>query len=425
MSPHSGVRVITIVLVLALFSSLGFAQATGKAPSKPTTGAPPPAGTGSNNTGFPSSTTTNSTNNKTGPTYTPPIYLTGRVMLEDGTPPSEPATIERVCNGNARAEGYTDSQGNFGIELGRESTVFQDASEDSSRSTFPGIGSGSGSGAGPGTSPGLGSNAAITGGLNRYQNCELRAKLPGYRSQTLSLANRRSLDDPNVGIILLHKEGASETGTTISAKSLAAPKESRKAYERGMQAAKKNKLDDASKDFEKAVELYPEHAEAWYELGRLQVEREDVAGARQSFGAALKSDPKFMGPYLQLSMLSMKERNWPELAELTDRAMRLDSFDYPQVFLFNAVANYNLHKFEIADRSIKQAQRLDTQHRFPEIMRLSGLILVLHKDYAAAAEQFRSFLKVSSSPEDMAAVRTQLTEIERITAQGSVAQKEK
>jgi Tfp pilus assembly protein PilF len=257
--------------------------------------------------------------------------------------------------------------------------------------------------------------------LNRYQNCELRAKLPGYRSQTLSLANRRSLDDPNIGTILLHKEGAGETGTTVSAKSLAAPKESRKAFERGMQALKKNKPEDAAKDFEKAVELYPEHAEAWYELGRLQAGRDDVAAARQSFSTSLKSDPKFLGPYVQLALLSIKEKNWSEVAELTDRAMRLDSFDYPQVFLFNAAANYNLHKFELAERSIKQAQRLDTEHRFPEIQRLTGLILLLHKDYSAAAEQFRSFLKMASNPEDISSVRAQLTEIERITAQGSVA----
>jgi len=424
MSPHPVVRVFTISLLFAFFSSLGFAQATGATPTKPTTGTGTtiPA-TGSNNTGFPSSTTNNTNNNNTktnGTTYTPPIFLTGRVMLEDGTPPPEPATIERVCNGNAKAEGYTDTQGNFGIELGKENMVFQDASEDSSsRSSFPGMGSGTG----PvlGTASGLGSTAGGMGGLNRYQNCELRAKLPGYRSQTLSLANRRSLDDPNVGTILLHKESAGETGTTISAKSLAAPKESRKAYDRGLQAVKRNKLEDAAKDFEKAIELYPEHAEAWYELGRLQAAREDIAAARQSFSTSIKSDPKFLGPYVQLSILSMKEKNWPEVAELTDRAMRLDSFDYPQVFLFNAAANYNLHKFEIAERSIKQAQRLDTEHRFPEIQRLTGLILLLHKNYLEAAEQFRSFLKMSSNPEDISAVRAQLTEIERITAQGSVA----
>src|SRR5512135_2140316 len=37
-----------------------------------------------------------------------PVYLSGRVMLDDGTPPPERVSIERVCNGRARREGYTD-----------------------------------------------------------------------------------------------------------------------------------------------------------------------------------------------------------------------------------------------------------------------------------------------------------------------------
>src|SRR3954464_4985940 len=35
-----------------------------------------------------------------------PIFLSGKVMLDDGTP-AESVVIERVCNGNPRAEAYT------------------------------------------------------------------------------------------------------------------------------------------------------------------------------------------------------------------------------------------------------------------------------------------------------------------------------
>ncbi|HWC97462.1 MAG TPA: tetratricopeptide repeat protein [Candidatus Sulfopaludibacter sp.] len=423
MSPRSVVRVVTVSSVLAISSSLGSAQTAGGTPARPPTGANPTTGTGSNGATPPTTGITTGTSKTTTPGYSPPIYINGRVTLEDGSPPPQPATIERVCYGNSRAEGYTDSQGNFGIELGNESSVFQDASETSTRSSLPG---GSSTGSLGGTSGGMGSAAGPTGAVGKYQGCELRAKLPGYRSQTLSLANRRPLDDPNIGTILLHREGAGETGSTVSANSLAAPKEARKAYERGLQASRKNKIEDASKEFEKAVELYPAHAEAWYELGRIQIGRGQSDTARESFGSSIKSDPKFISPYVQLSLISMREKNWPELAEITDRAMRLDSFDYPQLFLFNAVANYNMHKFELADRSIKQAARLDTQHRFAEIPRLTGLLALLRKDYALAADNFRSYLKLVPDAEDAGTVRTQLQELERITAQSSVsAPKEK
>ena len=120
-------------------------------------------------------------------------------------------------------------------------------------------------------------------------------------------------------------------------------------------------------------------------------------------------------------MLSLEAKKWQELSELTDRAMRLDSFDYPQLFLFNAVANYNLHKFGAAETSIKQAVRLDTQHRFPDIQHLMGLVLILHKDYAGAAEQFRAFLKMAPDNPEAAGVRTQLAELERMTTESAAA----
>src|SRR5207253_2792182 len=59
-----------------------------------------------------------------------PIFLSGRVLLEDGTPPTETVVIERVCNGQPHSEGYADSKGYFGIEVGRQNNgVMRDASE--------------------------------------------------------------------------------------------------------------------------------------------------------------------------------------------------------------------------------------------------------------------------------------------------------
>ena len=49
-------------------------------------------------------------------------------MVDDGAPPPETVVIERVCNGNARAEGYTDRKGYFSIDLGMDRGVLQDAS---------------------------------------------------------------------------------------------------------------------------------------------------------------------------------------------------------------------------------------------------------------------------------------------------------
>jgi len=338
-------------------------------------------------------------------------------MIDDGTPLPEAVTIQRVCNGAAHAEGYTDSKGFFGLELGNRNLAVQDASE------FGGGGFGGGPGGGGfGGGMGQSSQQSSAGGMGssgsfsdrRFMNCELQAKLAGYRSQVINLGNRRSMDDPNVGTILLHRVGAAE-GNTVSAVSLAAPKDARKAYDRGMEALKKQKPEEARKDFAKAVELYPKFAAAWNELGKLQAPN-DVESARKSFGAAVEADPKFTAPYMQLAVLGLHEKNWQDVAELTDRVMKLDPFDYPQAFFYNAVANYNLKRMEAAEQSAVQAEKLDTRHVLPQVNQLLGMLAAMRKDFTAAAAQFRNYLKIAPDGPEAATVRSQLVEVEKIVA---------
>src|SRR5438067_13884351 len=46
------------------------------------------------------------------------FFLSGKVVLEDGTPLTESATIQTICRGQRRNEAYTDSHGNFSFEFG-------------------------------------------------------------------------------------------------------------------------------------------------------------------------------------------------------------------------------------------------------------------------------------------------------------------
>src|ERR1700682_4073476 len=44
-------------------------------------------------------------------------YLTGKVVMEDGSPPPVLVVIEAVCSGIARQVGTTDSKGRFTFDL--------------------------------------------------------------------------------------------------------------------------------------------------------------------------------------------------------------------------------------------------------------------------------------------------------------------
>lgn len=343
------------------------------------------------------------------------MFLSGKVIMDDGTPPPEPVRIERLCSGGAaRAEAYTDSKGRFSFQMGQTGGITQDASYDDIASPGQQGGRMPQSNGRASQDPSLGTQR--TPRQQDLMGCEIRAALAGFRSDSVNLAGRRMLDNPEVGTIVLHRL-ANVEGTTISATTLQAPKDARKAYEKALEASRKGKMEDARKNLEKAVNVYPQFAAAWSELGAIHEKNNDLAEARKCYTQSIASDPKLLTPYLHLAQLSTMEKNWQEVADTTSRLIKLDPVDLPEAYFFNAVANYNLKKLGEAEASALQAQKLDTAQRFPRIEQILGAILYEKQDYAGAAEQMRIYLKLAPGGTDADRVRTQLAEVEKLAGE--------
>src|SRR5580765_136952 len=137
MASRIWVRAITATAAVGLMIPVAaIGQGRGATTTPPTTGGGNTTGTTpGTTTPSPGRTTTPTNTNPTNPTQTPtvsitqPIFVSGRVMMEDGTPPPDRVVIETVCNGSPHGEGYTDTKGYFSIELGGRNAIMQDASE--------------------------------------------------------------------------------------------------------------------------------------------------------------------------------------------------------------------------------------------------------------------------------------------------------
>jgi tetratricopeptide (TPR) repeat protein len=385
----------------------------------PTTGAPstgpgantPGRGVPGNNPGNNPNQYPNTTNpNNRFPDQTRPIYLSGKVVLDDGTPPPGPVTIERVCNGNPRAQAYTDSKGRFSFQLGQTQGILQDASVGSGG--FGGYEGQPGGTNGNRTGGGLG-NIGGGDGSRDLMGCEIRANLPGFRSDSVNLGTRRVFDDPDLGTIILHRM-ANVEGVSISMVSLMAPKDAKKAFDKGVDQLKKKKDAEAEKDFEKAVEIYPKYSMAWFELGRLKESEKDVEGARKAYAQALAADPKYINPYRQLTGISVNEKNWKDVSDTTSRLIKLDPVDFPDAYFYNAAANYYLKNWDEAEKSAREAQKLDPNNRMPKTSQLLGAILAEKQDYAGAAEQMRKYLTLVPEGQDSDLAKKQLADLEKM-----------
>jgi hypothetical protein len=338
-----------------------------------------------------SSGSSNSSSRTTAPSRTPtapdsslqPVFVSGKVLLQGGGVLPEPVAIERICNSVSRREGYTDTKGQFDLQLG-QNTTFQDASESDTRTSPTSV-----------TRSGSSTNRRPLD----FTGCELRAVLAGYQSTVVVL--RLTGGDTwqyEVGTIFLKRLGDAP-GTTISVTSMAAPKEAMRAYEKA-QKIKTEKPEEAEKQLKKAVEIYPQFAAAWTLLGDIHRQRNEFDVARTDYARAAAADPQFVNPAYGLTVIAMQEKKWEEAIRLSDQVLKLNAGAFPLAYFFSAAANYNLQKFEAAEDSARKFKAVDTQHAHPDVCLLLSYVLSRKQDYAGAAREIRDYLAVAPNSPD-------------------------
>jgi tetratricopeptide (TPR) repeat protein len=332
-------------------------------------------------------------------------------MIEDGSPPPENVTIERVCSGISKVVAYTDAKGHFNFLWGNGSMFIADASDAGSGPT----GTANAGGFGGSQSTG-GTNVLATDPFgSRMMNCGLRANVAGFTSSAINLFNRRPGDNPDIGVLVLRRIGGVE-GVSISVTSMLAPRAAKKAYQDGLHTALKGKYADAARDFEKAIEAYPRYANAWASLGKMRIEQGTIELARAAFLKAIECDPKLVQPYVELGLLAAKDARWEQASKYLDRAVELDPVDFPQVWYTDAVANYNLKRYEAAEKGARAAMKLDPRHANPRSGYLLGLVLAERRDYGGATEQLKTYVKLAPNAPDVSEAKLRLGEFEKLRA---------
>lgn len=314
-----------------------------------------------------------------------PAHKSGKVVMKDGSPLPEPVLVEAHCGGRFEPVARTDSRGGFALGQGRGSDVDARAN-----SRVP-----------------MGPSEPATG--NKYVGCTLIARLQGYQSTNLVVTDAGAFD---IGTIVLSRPDGIE-GTMFSATSLKAPKQAKKSFEKAKSAIDKQKWDNAKPELEKAVQAYPEYAEAWLELGRIHQRAGDLAQARKALERSVECDPKFVKPYLTLAGVFQKEQNWQATADTTAKVIALDPFSFRPAYLINGVANVRIGKLDVAETSVRKALELDPAQPMPEAEYALALILDTKGDAKGAIEHLRNFLRLAPDSPGAEGVKQRLAELEK------------
>jgi Tfp pilus assembly protein PilF len=310
--------------------------------------------------------------------------LLGKLTVEGEPLPWEPLLVTVTCAGEVVYTTQTDAKGNFGIVS----------------VTLPGA---------------LGKQGDSQRQMEtHFEGCLVQGAIQGFRSTTVTLTQHNLRDDPNIGTLILSRIGR-DSATTLSRTSETAPANAIKLFEKARAKMLQHNTDGAERDLKKVVQVDPTFADAWLQLGKLQLIA-DPQAARDSFSKALAADPDFVLPYEQLAALAAQSGNWQEVLDSTNHMAQLYPEGTPQSWYLNAMANYQLGRPDLAQASAVKSLALDPRHTVLNTEQLLAVILAGKGEFARALEHLRSSLKYVPPGPNSDLLKQQISQLERRVA---------
>jgi tetratricopeptide (TPR) repeat protein len=240
--------------------------------------------------------------------------------------------------------------------------------------------------------------------------CELRASLPGFKTSSVILRPDGSSWSLNVGVIILTRmEGVS--GSTISMTTMTAPPGAKQAYEKSEKAVSNGKFPEAEKELKKALAEYPDFAAAWAMLGEVHRHNSDFTSAKADYLHAISLDAKFVNPYYGMAIISVHEKNWPDVLKYADEVTKMNPVAYPMTVMYSGAANYYLGNLTAAEDNVRSFEKIDTGHQHPDSSLLLSNILLAKHDYNGAAKALEEFLKAAPNAANAEDIKKQIKDL--------------
>jgi tetratricopeptide (TPR) repeat protein len=217
--------------------------------------------------------------------------------------------------------------------------------------------------------------------------------------------------------VYLERGTASEIGAEAPGRAVLAPK-AKEALDKGTQALKDGKLDEAQKYIGEALRLAPGNPDVLYLQGMLYMRQSSWEQAQITLEKANRMDPNQPRVLAALGMTLVNEKKFAEAIPLLAKSIQLQPESGWETKWALAKAYYQKEQYEEALKIANEAH-VESRASSAQVELLLAQCLTVQGRFEDSAQVLREFVKYNPNSPDAATARHWL---ERLTADGKIRQ---
>jgi Flp pilus assembly protein TadD/peroxiredoxin len=172
------------------------------------------------------------------------------------------------------------------------------------------------------------------------------------------------------------------------------PNEADAYYNLGTLSLKRNDLQQARSYLEKTLQLRPNYPEAWNNLGMIAAQNDQLDEALRDFQQSLDLRPQFGIALLNLGNVYRRQHSFEKAEDCLNRAIQMQPED-PET-------NYSLGMLYAQQGQLNRAadylqRALALRPTYPEALNNLGVLFVRGQQFAQAEDQFKTGIRIAPS----------------------------
>ena len=194
--------------------------------------------------------------------------------------------------------------------------------------------------------------------------------------------------ETEVRLRLRVRTSSSAGDDSVSVAQFKVPEKARKIFAKGNEALQKNKLEDAKKYAEKALEIYPAFAEALTLRGILRINDGATADGIADFDAAIKAEPNYALAYTTLGAALNQTQKFADATRTLMRAVSLQPRAW-QAYYELAKASLGQGDYKAALTNVTKACEISQEYAPVHLVKAHALLgLKMYQDAVGELELY-------------------------------------